>query len=414
MFCPECGNKIYENQKFCHKCGYNLSSFNGFEDNDEEVKSAHILIDDEEYDNYEYEEYEDEEDDDEITDDRYDKITGAPSFYKGVFQFDKLFKKSTQNNNLILWAVLIAVCIIVIGGASIIAVLSSEKSKSATPVQVTEASSSSTGASRQAKDRIIEDAKKSNNNTTTSSSTPATPTTGNTAETQNNINTPTESTSESSDESYPAMPYPNDNDIVPINNFSTFYRNYNPDTDNNKWYATYVTVYSVTDEFIAVHDSSLEKNLGVIYFYPANKDDLKTIKDGDTILVVAYSKDKIIGILTLYSAYFQKIDKPYIQCTSKQLLDELETNAAAAKDTYQGQNIEVTGIVVNIDASGEYLSIAPDQYSFYRIQCFIKNSQQLSILKTLASGQTVTIRGLCTDVGEILGYLVDIDEIIVN
>ena len=44
----------------------------------------------------------------------------------------------------------------------------------------------------------------------------------------------------------------------------------------------------------------------------------------------------------------------------------------------------------------------------------IKNKEQKEIVKTLTKDQEITIRGKITDVGEVLGYYLDINEIIAN
>ena len=103
----------------------------------------------------------------------------------------------------------------------------------------------------------------------------------------------------------------------------------------------------------------------------------------------------------------------YTAYTVDQLVDDLEENAMKASDTYLDQNVELTGSLSNIDSSGDYISIDPlnDEYSFVNVQCFIQNEEQIEIIKELSTGDILVIKGKITDVGEILGYSMDIDSV---
>lgn len=95
------------------------------------------------------------------------------------------------------------------------------------------------------------------------------------------------------------------------------------------------------------------------------------------------------------------------------LLDELDANALRAKQTYNGKYIEFSGKLTNIDSSGDYISVSPsnDEWSFDTIHCSVTDQSQLDVISRMNIDDTVTIRGEVTDVGEVLGYFVDIHEI---
>ncbi|MBR4618209.1 MAG: hypothetical protein IKO49_02780 [Bacilli bacterium] len=99
-------------------------------------------------------------------------------------------------------------------------------------------------------------------------------------------------------------------------------------------------------------------------------------------------------------------------------IDELETalknNAAAAKDTYKGKYLEITGRLGTIDSDLKYISLlsTTDSWDIIGVHCSIKNSKTKDIVKTLSKDQTIIVKGKITDVGEVLGYYLDIDEII--
>lgn len=91
----------------------------------------------------------------------------------------------------------------------------------------------------------------------------------------------------------------------------------------------------------------------------------------------------------------------------------LENNAAAAKDTYNGQYLEITGRLGTIDSDLQYISLlsTTDEWDLNGIHCTIQNDEQREIIKTLTVGDTIKVKGKITDVGEVLGYYLDITEI---
>lgn len=103
----------------------------------------------------------------------------------------------------------------------------------------------------------------------------------------------------------------------------------------------------------------------------------------------------------------------YTTYTVQTLIDDVQSNALKATDTYKDQYIELTGILSNIDASGKYIDLkaSDDDYSFVSVQCYIKDDTQKSKVMEMSSGDTVTLKGQVTDVGEVLGYSIDIIEI---
>lgn len=121
--------------------------------------------------------------------------------------------------------------------------------------------------------------------------------------------------------------------------------------------------------------------------------------------------DTSVDTQTEQPAEEEKIE--YTEVTTDELSDALEANAMNASDTYKGNYYAVTGRLANTDASGDYISLVDinDEFSFHVIQCYIKNDEQLEKVKGMATDDTVTVRGKITDVGEVLGYSLDIDSI---
>lgn len=104
---------------------------------------------------------------------------------------------------------------------------------------------------------------------------------------------------------------------------------------------------------------------------------------------------------------YQKVDVDELE-------DALESNAAAAKDTYNKKNLEITGKLGTIDSDLKYFSLMSntDEFDILGITCYIKNQETKDMLKSLSKDQTIVVKGKITDVGEVLGYSLDIDEII--
>lgn len=106
----------------------------------------------------------------------------------------------------------------------------------------------------------------------------------------------------------------------------------------------------------------------------------------------------------------------YTPVTVEELTEALEKNAAAASDQYKGQYVELTGRLTNIDSDGDYIALGvmdenDYEHMFTSVQCYIKNDEQMDIVKTLETGNAVAVRGKIKSVGEVMGYSIDIDEL---
>ena len=103
----------------------------------------------------------------------------------------------------------------------------------------------------------------------------------------------------------------------------------------------------------------------------------------------------------------------YEKTTAKQLISDLEGNALKAAETYKGKDYEITGVLGNIDAQGAYITIDPSKDAFILtgVQAYIKNDDQKKVVTELSKGDKIVVKGKIKDVGELMGYSVDIDEI---
>ena len=102
----------------------------------------------------------------------------------------------------------------------------------------------------------------------------------------------------------------------------------------------------------------------------------------------------------------------YTAVTVSEMMDTLNSNAMKASETYKNQYLEVTGKLNVIDSNGKYISLVGDgDFEIVGVQCYLKTEDHKKAVMDMSIGDTVTLRGKCTDVGEVLGYSLDIDSI---
>jgi len=96
------------------------------------------------------------------------------------------------------------------------------------------------------------------------------------------------------------------------------------------------------------------------------------------------------------------------------MMDDLNSNALKAENKYNKQYVEITGKLSVIDSSGRYISLvrSDDPYAIVGVQCYMKNDEQKNQVMEMSVGDSVTVRGKITNVGEVLGYSLNIDEIV--
>jgi len=132
-----------------------------------------------------------------------------------------------------------------------------------------------------------------------------------------------------------------------------------------------------------------------------------------------FKKNEEISINSEIIIYYHdfELSNPDIQFTPytvAEMIKDLEENAFNAEEKYMDQYVQISGRLDNIDSDGKYISIYPanDKYAFIGVQCNIKTEEQKEKLKTLKTGNKVTVTGKITSVGEILGYSLDISSIL--
>ena len=109
------------------------------------------------------------------------------------------------------------------------------------------------------------------------------------------------------------------------------------------------------------------------------------------------------------------VEISYAHYDVTELFDALSGNALKAKNTYKDQYVEIEGYLSVIDSDSNYISVGAQpnnyQYLLQNVQCYIKTKDQLTQVMDLNIGDSITVRGKIKDVGEILGYSLNIDSI---
>lgn len=98
-----------------------------------------------------------------------------------------------------------------------------------------------------------------------------------------------------------------------------------------------------------------------------------------------------------------------------ELFDSLSSNALKAEKTFQDQYVEIEGYLSTIDSSGKYIAVGADpenwDYMLQSVQCYVTNDEQINQIIEMNAGDAIVVRGKIKDVGEILGFQMDIDSI---
>lgn len=108
----------------------------------------------------------------------------------------------------------------------------------------------------------------------------------------------------------------------------------------------------------------------------------------------------------------------YTKVDADTMIVDMRDNALKASDTYNDADIEVSGMLSNIDSDGAYIDITSFnedlQWEFVNIQCYITDDAQTDVLMDMSIGDRITVRGHVFDVGEVMGYSININEIVVD
>lgn len=114
------------------------------------------------------------------------------------------------------------------------------------------------------------------------------------------------------------------------------------------------------------------------------------------------------------SKQVQETSPNYAEADIDILLNDVKSNAAKANKNYKGKYVKIVGGVVrNIESNARYINVeGSNPYEILiNVQCYPKNNSVKDAIMNLSKGQQVTVYGKITDVGEIMGYSLDLEKI---
>lgn len=126
------------------------------------------------------------------------------------------------------------------------------------------------------------------------------------------------------------------------------------------------------------------------------------------------TKDTVNNDSATKSTETESAEIVYTPYDVSELVSDLEDNALKAEKKYDKQYVEIKGVLSNVDSDGSYISLDPinNDFNFISVMCNTKNDEQIDMIAELSKGDVITVKGKVTSVGEVLGYSIDIDEII--
>ena len=81
----------------------------------------------------------------------------------------------------------------------------------------------------------------------------------------------------------------------------------------------------------------------------------------------------------------------------------------------KGQYVELEGYLNVIDSNGKYIGVGAAStdydYLFQNVTCYLKSDDQRQQVAAMKTNEPITVYGKITDVGEVLGFYLNIDSI---
>ena len=112
----------------------------------------------------------------------------------------------------------------------------------------------------------------------------------------------------------------------------------------------------------------------------------------------------------------QEKQKEYAEADINVLLSVGKDNAAAENQNYKGKAVMIIGgHIGNIDWDVKYITIdgTAAKYTMIHIHCDVdaKNKELKDAILALKKGQNVTVYGTIKEVGDIMGYSLNLDKV---
>lgn len=101
----------------------------------------------------------------------------------------------------------------------------------------------------------------------------------------------------------------------------------------------------------------------------------------------------------------------YTDCSVIQLAEEIAKNSFRAKNTYINKYLRLSGTLERIDSDGEYVVLTSQKIGMYAtVQCYLTQEAQKDTLLNFNVGDSITLLGKVTDVGDVAEYTLEIHK----
>lgn len=200
--------------------------------------------------------------------------------------------------------------------------------------------------------------------------------------------------------------YPSEEEIINIPDVEVFYKNYDS-VDDDKWYRLSGIVYEIPNKDEVMIHKDTDSILGIIDIHFANSEDIKDVKVGEKVTVVAHSEGKILSEIMMNSAYLDSaVQTSYSVSDDAVLLVEDYVNFwANYDDSYKGRKVQMTVPIDEVKSGRIYVKAGLDS-GITSLIC-LEPAKDQSIVN-LRPGEEITFYGVC---GLKIMNTVNIDEV---
>ncbi|SCY69583.1 tRNA_anti-like [Lachnospiraceae bacterium XBB2008] len=217
-----------------------------------------------------------------------------------------------------------------------------------------------------------------------------------------------------------------DDQVIIVNDYVYFAENYDSH-DIGKTVQITGKVASYGSDHFEIKEGFTK---GEIQGYLADDETFDGINIGDTVTFVGVASSKLWDAVTINDVHFgatnvtntvnyeeteayynKQLPKEYMITSVSEMYMDMDSNAMNAKEKYDDQDVQVSGIITRIDDKGKNLYIGSSVGSD-DIYCSIENEEQRDVLRQLSVGSSVTIKGYCYQASQTWGYGIRIEELL--
>ena len=146
----------------------------------------------------------------------------------------------------------------------------------------------------------------------------------------------------------------------------------------------------------------LDENLSDEYELAETPDNANGTYSGSEIIVTYY-----------YKKVSRTVNLMKYQQDGKTPLQGVKFNVIEKRDDIVIDEVNSDGTYYFTNSNGKYISLvsSDDEFALTGVQCYFQSDEQKSAVKSAAIGDTLVVKGKITDVGEVMGYSLNMDEV---